>query len=147
MTKENAMKKYQRIVWLLVVSALVLAACGSPTPAPTAQPTSAPAQQPTTAPAQPTLVPTKAPPTTAASTDPAWDRVQANKKLIVGTAADYPPFEYYTPDLKLDGFDIALMQKIGDKLGLQVEFNDFAFEGLGSVLPLILPAISSVSSF
>jgi arginine/lysine/histidine transporter system substrate-binding protein len=69
-------------------------------------------------------------------TDPAWDRIQANKKIIVGTAADYPPFEYYKPDLKLDGFDIALMKKIGEKLGLKVEFNDFAFEGLGSVLQL-----------
>jgi ABC-type amino acid transport substrate-binding protein len=130
------MKKHHRIVWLLVVSALVLAACGSPTPAPTAQPTSAPAQQPTTAPAQPTLIPTKAPPTVAPSTDPTWDRIQASQKIVVGTAADYPPFESYTPDLKLDGFDIALMQKIGEKLGLQVEFNDFAFEGLGSVLQL-----------
>src|SRR5512139_2760015 len=75
LNKENIMQKYHRIVWLLVISALVLAVCASPTPAPTAapttapvqQPASAPVQQPTAAPAQPTSVPTKVPPTTAAS--------------------------------------------------------------------------------
>jgi polar amino acid transport system substrate-binding protein len=121
------MQKYHRIVWLLVISALVLAACGSPTPTPTS--------------AQPTLVPTKAPPAVSTSeatpgADPAWDRIQASQKIVVGTAADYPPFEFYKPDLTLDGFDIALMKKIGEKLGLQVEFNDFAFDGLESVLHL-----------
>jgi len=125
------MKKHHRIVWLLVISALVLAACGSPTPTPAAQPTAAPAQ--------PTVVPTKVPPATteaAPGADATWDRIQANQKIIVGTAADYAPFEYYKPDLKLDGFDIVLMQKIGEKLGVQVEFNDFAFDGLGSVLQI-----------
>jgi hypothetical protein len=58
------MKKHHRIVWLLVVGAFVLAACGSPTPP------AAPAQQPTAAPEQPALVPTKAPP---ANTAPSGD--------------------------------------------------------------------------
>ncbi len=121
------MKPHRYIIGLFVISTLMLAACGSPTPT----------AAPTTAPEQPTLVPTKAPATTEASgTDAVWDRIQANKKIVVGTAADYPPFEYYKPDLKLDGFDIVLMQKIGEKLGLPVEFNDFAFDGLGSVLQI-----------
>ena len=74
-------------------------------------------------------------PAPAASSD-AWDKVQKAGKIIVGTSADYAPFEYYTPDIQLDGFDIALMKAIGEKLGVQVEFNDFAFDGLGGALQL-----------
>jgi ABC-type amino acid transport substrate-binding protein len=56
-------------------------------------------------------VPTSAP----ASGDAAWSRNQQAGKIVVGRAADYPPFEYCTPDVKLDGFDIDLMQAIGQK--------------------------------
>jgi hypothetical protein len=77
-------------------------------------------------------VPTSAP---AAGGDAAWNKVQQAGKIVVGTSADYAPFEFYTPEAKLDGFDIALMKAIGQKLGVEVEFNDFAFEGLGGALP------------
>jgi ABC-type amino acid transport substrate-binding protein len=42
-------------------------------------------------------------------------------------APDYPPLNQ---NFELDGFDIALIQQIGQRLGLQVELNDFAFDGL-----------------
>jgi ABC-type amino acid transport substrate-binding protein/heat shock protein HslJ len=66
--------------------------------------------------------------------DPVWERVQESGKLLVGTSADYPPFEFYTDDFQLDGFDIALMEEIGRKLALDVEFKDMAFDGLGNAL-------------
>jgi glutamine transport system substrate-binding protein len=64
--------------------------------------------------------------------DPAgdWDRVQKEGKLVIGTAADYPPFEFYNSSYELDGFDIALAKALGEQLGLQVEFNDYSFDGL-----------------
>jgi ABC-type amino acid transport substrate-binding protein len=50
-----------------------------------------------------------------------WQVVQQAGILRVGTAADYPPFEYYNENYELDGFDIALIKQIGQKLGLQVD--------------------------
>jgi polar amino acid transport system substrate-binding protein len=66
----------------------------------------------------------------------AWERIKAAGKLIVGTSADYPPFEYYVDNLQIDGFDVALMDEIGRRLGLQVEYHDFAFDGLSGALQL-----------
>ncbi|HSR31118.1 MAG TPA: transporter substrate-binding domain-containing protein, partial [Anaerolineae bacterium] len=70
------------------------------------------------------------------SADDSWDRIQAAGKIVVGTAADYPPFESYVAEGQIDGFDIALMDEIGRRLGVQVEYHDFAFDGLGPALTL-----------
>lgn len=80
---------------------------------------------------QPTPVPTVPPvmPPTPANDDLA--RVRASGKLRVGTSGDYPPFAFYnTSNYQLDGLDIALMREIGRRIGVQVEFSDFAFEGV-----------------
>ena len=50
--------------------------------------------------------------------DDAWDRIQAGGKIGVGTAADYSPFESYVAGGQIDGFDIALMDEIGRRLGV-----------------------------
>ncbi len=81
--------------------------------------------------------------------DPAtdWARVQAAGTLVFGTAADYPPFEFYNSNFELDGFDIALARAIGEKLGVAVEFNDFAFDGLVNAVRLgsVDAAIGAIS--
>jgi len=79
--------------------------------------------------------------------DTSWTKVQEAGVMIVGTTADYPPFEYYTPKFDLDGFDIALMKEIGAKLGVRIEFRDMAFDGLGNALQLsqIDAAIAAIS--
>ena len=59
-----------------------------------------------------------------------WSRVQDAGKIVFGTAADYPPFEFYNSNFELDGFDIALAKAIGEELGLEVQFKDYAFDGL-----------------
>jgi polar amino acid transport system substrate-binding protein len=92
--------------------------------------------------APPTMVATAEPIQSPAATeagpggevDPVWAKIQASGIMVVGTSADYPPFEFYTDDFQLDGFDVALMQEIGRKLGLQVELKDMAFDGLGGAL-------------
>jgi ABC-type amino acid transport substrate-binding protein len=76
-----------------------------------------------------------------------WERIKASGKLVVGTSADYPPFDYYTPDFKLDGFDIALIREIAKQLGVQVQIKDMAFDGLLDALQLgqIDMAIAAIS--
>ncbi len=123
---------------LTLLVALVLGACASPTPAPT--PTQPPA--PTKA---AEVIPTKAQP--AQPADDSWTKVQQAGKLIVGTSADYAPFESYNAQFKIDGFDIALINEVAKQLGVTVELNDFAFDGLGSALQIgqIDTAIAAIS--
>ena len=49
--------------------------------------------------------------------DGVWKAIQERGTIVVGTAADYPPFEFYDRDFQLDGLDIALMKEIGRRLG------------------------------
>ena len=50
--------------------------------------------------------------------------------LVVGTSADYEPFEYIAEDGSYTGFDIELMQEIGKRLNMDIEWQDVAFDGL-----------------
>lgn len=86
-------------------------------------------------------------PTTAPAQPGAWEQIQERGTLIIGTSADYPPFAFYTPDFELTGYDIALSQAIGEKLGLPVELKDMAFDGLGGALQIgqIDAAIAAIS--
>lgn len=59
-----------------------------------------------------------------------WARLRAAGKMTVGTALDNPPFSTYDELFQPDGFDIALMTEIARRMGVEVEFTDFAFEGL-----------------
>lgn len=76
-----------------------------------------------------------------------WQQVKAAGTLVFGTAADYPPFEFYNSKFELDGFDIALAKAIGKELGVQVEFKDYAFDGLLDALRLgqVDAAIAAIS--
>ena len=81
------------------------------------------------------------------SGDDDWARVKQAGTLVVGTAADYEPFEFYSSNYQLDGFDIALMKELGKRLGVAVVFNDFAFDGLIDALRLdqVDAAIAAIS--
>jgi polar amino acid transport system substrate-binding protein len=63
-----------------------------------------------------------------------WAEVQNANKIVVGTSADYPPFEYVNENDEYDGFDIALIREIGDRLDLEVEIKDMDFDGLIAAL-------------
>jgi ABC-type amino acid transport substrate-binding protein len=53
--------------------------------------------------------------------------------LLVGSCLNYKPFEYYVGgDLK--GFDVEIMDAIGSKLGLQVEWKKANFETIFTAL-------------
>jgi polar amino acid transport system substrate-binding protein len=124
MFKEKKMDKHSW-TWLLTVVATLtliaipLAACQS-TPAPTEMPpTEAPAEEPVEAPPE---------------DENEWTRIQAAGKMVVGTSADYPPFEFINEDNAFDGFDIALMEEVGSRLGVEIEWQDIAFDGLIAAL-------------
>jgi len=66
----------------------------------------------------------------AQESDDVWDRIVANNKIVVGTAWDYPPFAYVDANFQVVGFDIALIQEIGQRLNIPVEIQNFTFDGL-----------------
>lgn len=58
-------------------------------------------------------------------------------KLIIGTSADYPPYEFhYLKDGKdtIVGFDISIAQEIAKDLGVKLEIKDMQFDGLLAAL-------------
>lgn len=52
--------------------------------------------------------------------------------LRVGTNAAFPPFEFVGDDGNPDGFDMALIKAIGEKIGYDVEIQDMEFDSLVS---------------
>ncbi len=52
--------------------------------------------------------------------------------LNVGTNAEFPPFEYVNDIGEPDGFDIALIKAIGEKLGVEVVVDNMEFASLVS---------------
>lgn len=56
----------------------------------------------------------------------------ADGVLTVGTNAEFPPFEYVGDDGEPDGFDMALVKAIGEKLGVEVKIENMEFASLVS---------------
>lgn len=57
---------------------------------------------------------------------------EGKKVLVMGTSADYPPFEYVDTanGEEFIGFDIDLANYITEQLGYELEIRDMAFDGL-----------------
>ena len=75
----------------------------------------------------------------AAEADGALQEIKDSGKLVVGTCADYPPYEWHLVqdgDDKIIGFDIDIAQAIADELGVELEVKDMDFDGL-------IPALST----
>ncbi|CAM3745054.1 transporter substrate-binding domain-containing protein [Cytobacillus oceanisediminis] len=54
------------------------------------------------------------------------------KVLVMGTSADYPPFEYVdsAKGEEIIGFDVDLAKAIAEKLGYEIQVKDMDFNGL-----------------
>jgi polar amino acid transport system substrate-binding protein len=50
--------------------------------------------------------------------------------VVVGTSADYPPFEFVDEAGITTGFDVELMNEIGKRMGVTVEWTDMPFDSL-----------------
>mgnify|MGYP001770628502 CR=1 FL=1 len=57
------------------------------------------------------------------------DAIKARGKLVVGTSADWPPYEYIEGG-KVVGIDIDIAKKIADSLGVGLEVRDMKFSAL-----------------
>ena len=59
----------------------------------------------------------------------------AGGTLVMATNAEFPPYEYYESD-EITGLDVDFAQAICDKLGMELEVEDMAFDS-------IIPAVNS----
>ena len=62
--------------------------------------------------------------------DKGVEAIKKKGKLIVGTASGYYPFEMVDKKNELVGFDVDIAKAIAKELGVQVEFQNYAFAGL-----------------
>ncbi len=58
------------------------------------------------------------------------EAIKEKGKMVVGTSADFPPYEYVEEDGSFAGFDIALIQAIGERMDLEIEIVDMPFDSL-----------------
>ena len=72
----------------------------------------------------------------ADTTSSTLDQIKANGKLLVGTEAQYAPYEFKDLDANFAGCDMWLAQQIADSLGVELEVVDMSFDG-------IIPAVKS----
>ena len=136
-----------RSLWIgIILVAMLLSACRE-APQPTPTPTPGSIGEPTITGESAGGVNGTATGAPVAPAEDAWKAVQKRGRLIVGTSADYPPFAFYTEGFELDGYDIALARLLGERLGVDVQFKDMAFDGLGGALQVgqIDTAIAAIS--
>ncbi|MCC5895415.1 MAG: ABC transporter substrate-binding protein/permease [Alkalibacterium sp.] len=63
----------------------------------------------------------------------ALQRVQDEGVLVVGTSADFPPFEFYAVvdgERQVVGMDMMIAQKVADDLGVELQIQDIGFDSL-----------------
>lgn len=58
------------------------------------------------------------------------DKIEKDKKVMVGTSADYPPYEYVDDAGNKTGFDIELMAEIAKRMGVELVWVDMPFDSL-----------------
>lgn len=56
--------------------------------------------------------------------------VEEDNTIIIGTSADFPPFEYIDDDGTIIGFDVEMATMILEDAGYTVEVQDIAFDSL-----------------
>ena len=58
------------------------------------------------------------------------EKVKANGKLVIGVEGTYPPFTYHDDNGELTGLDVELGKALAEKLGVEVEFQEAAWDSL-----------------
>lgn len=71
--------------------------------------------------------------TSGNSSKSAIEAIKAKGKLVIGTSADYPPYEFHSTANGKDeivGFDIEIAKQVAKDLGVELEIKDMSFDGL-----------------
>lgn len=121
MKKLSMLKKMLVLALSAAMLPTVLTGCGS-------SETAAPQDE------QATEAPATEQPAATAST--LLEQIEAKGKLVVGTEAQYAPYEFKDLDANFVGCDMWLAQQIADSLGVELEIVDMSFAG-------IIPAVQS----
>ena len=58
------------------------------------------------------------------------EKIKAAGKLVIGIEGTYPPFTYHNDDGSLAGLDVELGTALAEKLGVEVEFQEAAWDSL-----------------
>jgi len=62
--------------------------------------------------------------------DSVLDKIQETGTVVVGTSADYPPYEYVDESGTYAGFDIELMTEIAKRMDVDIDWTDMPFDSL-----------------
>ena len=138
--KKNTFKMIVSLLLAVVLTTGLLAGCaGTPAQSETTAAAETPAQTEAPAaeaPAEETPAAEEEAPAESAEPATLLEKIQQSGKLVVGTEAQYPPYEFKDLDASFTGCDMWLAQQIADSLGVELEVVDMAFDG-------IIPAVQS----
>ena len=118
--KKNTWKKLMSLALGAMMMLSLLTGCGSKTE------DSAPADS----------TPAEETPAESAAAASLLEKVKTSGKLVVGTEAQYAPYEFKDLNANFAGCDMWLAQQIADHLGVELEVVDMSFDG-------IIPAVKS----
>ena len=128
--KKNTWKKLMSLALGAMMMLSLLTGCGSKTED-SAPADSTPAEE---TPAEET--PAEETPAEPAAAASLLEKVKTSGKLVVGTEAQYAPYEFKDLNANFAGCDMWLAQQIADHLGVELEVVDMSFDG-------IIPAVKS----
>ena len=118
--KKNTWKKLMSLALGAMMMLSLLTGCGSKTE------DSTPADS----------TPAEETPAESAAAASLLEKVKTSGKLVVGTEAQYAPYEFKDLNANFAGCDMWLAQQIADHLGVELEVVDMSFDG-------IIPAVKS----
>ena len=118
--KKNTWKKLMSLALGAMMMLSLLTGCGSKTE------DSAPADS----------TPAEETPAESAAAASLLEKVKTSGKLVVGTEAQYAPYEFKDLNASFAGCDMWLAQQIADHMGVELEVVDMSFDG-------IIPAVKS----
>lgn len=123
-------KKVVSVMLCVAMTAALMAGCGSSSTETTSEDTSAATEE-----TEDTAAETEDAAEETADTAEADTEESAGGTLVMGTNAEFPPYEYYEGQ-EVVGIDAEMAAAVAEKLGMELKIEDMAFDSL-------IPALSS----